>query len=219
MTDLPDSDRIEGAPHPRDTVRLFGHDAAETAFLAAHAADRLHSGWLVTGPEGIGKATLAYRIAAFLLADPGPAIFGPPATLDLPADDPDLRLIRAGSHPRLFVLKRGLNDKGDGWRSQITVDEARRLKGFFQMSAADGGRRAVIIDAADEMNVSAANAILKVLEEPPARTPRSGRAAGCCACIRWRPPVLPPRWRRSTARQPGRACRCLPPDRSAPRCG
>lgn len=170
MTDLPDPDRIAGAPHPRDATRLLGHAGAEAEFLAAHASGRLHSGWLLTGPAGIGKATLAYRMAAFLLAGHDQGMFGAPTSLDLPDNDPDLRLIRAGSHPRLFVLRRGLNDKGDGWRSQITVDEARRLKGFFQMSAADGGRRVVIIDAADEMNVSAANAILKGLEEPPART-------------------------------------------------
>lgn len=170
MTDLPDPDRSEGAPHPRDTPALYGHQAAEAEFLSAFAQGRLHSGWLVTGPQGIGKATLAYRIAAFLLGDRAGGMFGPPDTLDVPADDPDLRLVRAGAHPRLFVLRRGLNDKGDGWKSQITVDEARKLKGFFQLSAADGGRRVVIVDPADELNPNAANAILKLLEEPPPLT-------------------------------------------------
>ncbi len=169
MTDLPDPDRTEGAPHPRDTATLYGHAAAEAEFLSAFAQDRLHSGWLVTGPKGIGKATFAYRIAAFLLGDRAGGMFGPPETLDVPEDDPDLRLVRSGAHPRLFVLKRGLNDKGD-WKSQITVDEARKLKGFFQLTAADGGRRVVIVDPADELNPNAANAILKVLEEPPPLT-------------------------------------------------
>ncbi|MCC7320239.1 MAG: DNA polymerase III subunit delta' [Rubellimicrobium sp.] len=159
-------DRIEGAPHPRDTLRLIGQGAAESAFLAAFNAGRLHSGWLLAGPQGVGKATLAYRIAAFLLADPGGAE-AQPASLDLPADDAGLRLIRAGAHPRLFVLRRGAAERGTGWKSQITVDESRRLRGFFQLSATDGGRRVVIVDAADEMNPSAANAILKLLEEPP----------------------------------------------------
>jgi len=167
MSELPDSDSTQGAPHPRDTPVLYGHAAAEAEFLSAIAHDRLHSGWLISGPQGIGKATLAYRIAAFLLGDRGGGMFGPPDSLDVAADDPDLRLIRAGAHPRLFVLKRGPNDKGDGWKSQITVDEARKLKGFFQLSAADGGRRVVIVDPADELNPNAANAILKLLEEPP----------------------------------------------------
>lgn len=158
------TDQVEGAPHPRATPRLYGHDAAEAEFLAAHASGRLHSGWLLAGPEGIGKATLAYRIAAFLLAG------GQGPTLALPEDDPDLRLVRAGSHPRLFVLKRGWDDKDKRWKTQITVDEARKLKGFFQMSAADGGHRVVVVDPADELNPNAANAILKVLEEPPPRT-------------------------------------------------
>lgn len=169
---LSEPDRADGAPHPRDTVKLFGHEQAEAAFLQAHTSGRLHSGWLITGPQGIGKATLAYRIAAFLLSEgPDDGLFGalpPPTTLQIPTDHPDARRIRAGSHPRLCVVRRSADDKGK-MRSLITVDEVRRLKSFFQLSATDGGRRVVIVDTADDMNSSAANAILKVLEEPPAR--------------------------------------------------
>ncbi len=169
--DLPDPTRRDGALHPRDTPVLYGQAAAETAFLDAVSCGRLHSGWLLTGPAGIGKATLAYRIAAHLLSQPpGDADTGPlPGTL-APADGPDLALIRAGSHPRLHVLRRGPNDKGDRVQADITVAPVRKLKGFFHMSAADGGWRVVIVDAADEMNASAANALLKELEEPPVRT-------------------------------------------------
>ncbi|MBW7922334.1 MAG: DNA polymerase III subunit delta' [Rubellimicrobium sp.] len=159
----PEPDRIEGAPHPRETPQLYGQDHAEAEFLAAFNAGRLHSGWLLAGPQGVGKATLAWRIAAFLLASPQAGA----RTLDVPPDDPDLRFIRAGAHPRLFVLRRARNDKGDGFRARITVDETRRLRDFFQLSATDGGRRVVIVDAADEMNPNAANALLKLLEEPP----------------------------------------------------
>ncbi len=170
----PEPDRAEGAPHPRDTVELYGHEQAEAAFLQAHTSGRLHSGWLITGPQGIGKATLAYRIAAFLLSEQqDDGLFGapPPATsLKIPHDHPEARLIRAGSHPRLCVVRRSADDKTGKMRSLITVDEVRRLKSFFQLSATDGGRRVVIVDTADDMNPSAANAILKVLEEPPART-------------------------------------------------
>ncbi len=163
--DLPDPTGIPGLPHPRETATLIGQDAAEQEFLAARSGGRLHSGWLITGPLGVGKATLSYRIAAYLLSGRGA-----PDSLQLPQDDPDLRLIRGGAHPRLFILKRGPNDKGDRISAQIRVDEVRKLKEFFHLSATDGGHRAVIIDAADEMNPAAANAVLKELEEPPAST-------------------------------------------------
>jgi DNA polymerase-3 subunit delta' len=88
--------------------------------------------------------------------------------LDVADDHPDMRLLRSGAHPRLFVLRRAWDEKGDKLKSVITVDEVRKLKAFFGMSATDGGRRVVIVDPADEMNVNAANAILKLLEEPPA---------------------------------------------------
>lgn len=157
-------DRITGAPHPRETAVLYGQERAEAEFLAAYNSGRLHSGWLLAGPQGVGKATLAWRIAVFLLSASG----GTAQTLDPPPDSPELRLIRGGAHPRLFVLRRGRAEKGDGFRRQITVDDTRRLRDFFQLSATDGGRRVVIVDAADEMNPSAANALLKLLEEPPA---------------------------------------------------
>ncbi|HSF95136.1 MAG TPA: DNA polymerase III subunit delta', partial [Thermohalobaculum sp.] len=175
--DLPEPDRIPGIPHPRETVRLFGQDAAERGFLAAWAEDRLHHGWLLRGPRGVGKATLAYRIARALIADGptgGGGLFGPepaqaPETLDMPADCPVAARIRAQSEPRLMVLRRSINDRGR-LRTQITIDEVRGLRRFLGLSAADGGWRAVIVDAADEMNANAANGLLKLLEEPPART-------------------------------------------------
>ncbi|WP_210526941.1 DNA polymerase III subunit delta' [Rubellimicrobium arenae] len=163
---LPEPDRRDGAPHPRDATAVFGHAAAENDILAALGSGKMHSGWLFTGPEGIGKATLAYRMAGTLLAQrPGDPL---PAHLGLPPEHPDARLIRAGAHPRLFVLRRGIDDRGN-LRSVITVEEARKLRDFFGLSAADGGRRVVIVDPADELNPNAANAILKLLEEPPAR--------------------------------------------------
>lgn len=168
MADTPEPDRIEGAPHPRDTLRLFGHEGAEHAFLDAFAQDRLHHGWLIHGPRGIGKATLAWRLARFLLAtEPGGGLFGAPDTLDIDPEHPTARHITAGSEPRLLAIKRGTDEKTGRLRSQITVDEVRKLRDFFGLSATDGGRRVVIVDAADDMNASAANAILKLLEEPP----------------------------------------------------
>ena len=170
--DLPEPDRAPGAPHPRDTLRLRGQSRAEAAFLEAYATGRLHHGWLLTGPRGVGKATLAWRIARFLLATPeGGGLFAPPppTTLDIPPDHPVARRIAALSESRLFLLRRGPNDKGDALSRDITVGEVRKMKSFFTLSAADGGRRVAIIDAADELNPAAANALLKLLEEPPAK--------------------------------------------------
>jgi len=169
----PLADLVPGAPHPAATHRLFGQEAAESRFLAAWRADRLHHAWLLRGPEGIGKATLAYRIARALIAEPAEAgLFGapePPETLDAPPDCPVRARILAGAEPQLRVLRRGLNDRGK-LRTEIVVEDVRALKGFLQMSLPDGGRRVVIVDSADELNRAAANAFLKNLEEPPART-------------------------------------------------
>ena len=168
---LPEPDRIEGAPHPRETRALFGHQAAQVDFLDAYRSGRLHHGWLITGPKGIGKATLAWHLARFLLATPDDdgGMFSPPPpeTLDIPDDHPVARGMRALAEPRLFLLRRGPNDKRTALSQIISVEEVRKLKSFFTLSAADGGRRAAIVDAADEMNPSAANALLKLLEEPP----------------------------------------------------
>jgi DNA polymerase III subunit delta' len=174
LAELPPLDQLDGAPHPRETHRLFGHDAAEGSFLRAFTSGRLHHGWLITGPRGVGKATLAWRIARFLLATPDPdtdALFAPPppTSLDIPDTHPVARRLLAGADGGLLVIRRGYDDKGKA-RKIIVVDDMRKLSGFFGLSAADGGRRVVIVDAADDMNPNAANALLKALEEPPART-------------------------------------------------
>lgn len=150
--------------HARDVYGYEGGEAAEGALLDAMARGRLHHAWLLTGPEGVGKATFAYRAARRLLgARPAPA-FG---LLGADPDDPVSRQVAAQSHPDLLVLER---DLGDGKaRRNITVDEARTVAGFFANTPATAPYRVAIIDAADDLNSNAANAILKTLEEPPPR--------------------------------------------------
>lgn len=172
--DSPQPDQIPGAPHPRDTPRLIGQARAEAAFLDAFNADRLHHAWLLSGPRGVGKATLAWRIARFLRATPSQedGLFGappPPETLEIAPDHPVHALIDAQAEPGLRRIARSENDQGR-LRAEIVADDIRALGGFFGLSLPDGGRRVVIVDAADEMNVTAANALLKMLEEPPADT-------------------------------------------------
>ncbi|RMH46098.1 MAG: DNA polymerase III subunit delta' [Alphaproteobacteria bacterium] len=172
-TELAEADRLDGAPHPREAAAVFGQGRAEAEFLATIASGRLHHAWLLTGPRGVGKATLAWRMARFLLAEPpaaGDGLFGappPPDSLDVAPDHPVARRVAALSEPRLLLLRRTVNEKTGKLARVISVDEVRRLRDFFGLSAAEGGRRVVIVDSADEMNPSAANAILKVLEEPP----------------------------------------------------
>ena len=160
--DIPEPDRVPGAPHPRMTPRVIGQDAAVAAFVEAAQGDRLHHAWLLTGPRGVGKATLAWAIARWLLTG------SDSPTLSVDASLPEARRIAALSEPRLMLIRRPWDDKAGRLRAEITVDEIRRLLSFFHLSSAEGGRRIAIIDAADEMNTAAANALLKVLEEPPA---------------------------------------------------
>ncbi|HLL27657.1 MAG TPA: DNA polymerase III subunit delta' [Xanthobacteraceae bacterium] len=163
MSEREEGDRLAGCPHPRQQTKLFGHAAAEAEILAAWNGGRLPHALLLGGPEGIGKATLAYRIARFLLSMPKPGA----KSLEIPADHPASRQVAALSHPDLIALRRIASEEGKRPPSEISVEEVRRAISFFGSTAAMGGWRIAIVDSVDELNASGANALLKVLEEPP----------------------------------------------------
>jgi DNA polymerase III subunit delta' len=163
----PEADRLEGFAHPRETAALIGHEAAERALAEALASGRMHHAWLIAGPQGIGKATLAYRFARAALAEPSERA---PDSLAVADDTRAARQVRALSHPGLLVIRRPWDDKGKRFAQSIPVDEVRKLRAFLGHSAGEGAWRVVIVDEANELNINAANALLKSLEEPPART-------------------------------------------------
>jgi DNA polymerase-3 subunit delta' len=165
------ADEIE-LPHPRITANLFGHGEAEQALLADYRGGRIAHAWLIGGPTGIGKATLAYRMARFVLAHPDPAAAAVQraTSLAVAPDAPAARRIAGRAHPDLLVLEPEPDDKGK-MRSVITVDQVRRTIGFFGSTAGEGGWRVCIVDSADELKFpEGPNALLKVLEEPPLRS-------------------------------------------------
>jgi DNA polymerase-3 subunit delta' len=159
------------AVHPRETTALFGHHDGEMALLNAYRSGRIPHAWLIGGAAGIGKATLAYRMARFVLAhrDPSTPDVQRAENLWVDPSDPVARHVAAGAHGGLLTLERSLNDKGV-LRTVITVDETRETIGFFGSTAAVDGWRVCIVDTVDELNPNAANALLKVLEEPPQRS-------------------------------------------------
>jgi DNA polymerase-3 subunit delta' len=167
--DLPEADRLEGFAHPRHVSEFFGNQEAEQTLLEAYSSNRLHHAWLLAGPEGIGKATLAYRFARFLLAQTEDSGAGQASDLSISTDHPVIPQVGALAHPNLLVLRRPWLADRKRLATAITISEARRLRRFFGHTAGAGQWRVVIIDRADELNVAAANALLKSLEEPPAR--------------------------------------------------
>lgn len=157
--------------HPRETAELFGHREAEQALLNAYRSGRIPHAWLIGGAQGIGKATLAYRMARFVLAHRDPLAPSVQRAENLAVDPlaPVARQVAADAHGGLLVLERGLNDRGV-LRTVITVDETRETISFFGSTAAVDGWRVCIVDTVDELNPNAANALLKILEEPPQRS-------------------------------------------------
>jgi DNA polymerase-3 subunit delta' len=151
------------SPEPRANPHFAGHAGAVAALHHGASAGRLHHGWLISGAPGIGKATLAYRFARWLLAGAASA------DLSVPEREPVFRRVAAGSHPDLFTIERRVNEKTDKLQTEIVIGTIREAVRFIHHTPAEGGWRVLIVDGAEDMNPNAANALLKILEEPPAR--------------------------------------------------
>ncbi len=166
-----EADRLGDHPHPREVLWFGGERATEQALLDAYRGGRLHHAWLLTGPEGVGKATLAYRFARFLLANPDPSSTNVLEARDLavPERHPVVGQVARLSHPDLAVIRRQPTKDGKSLKGDIAVEDVRDGLALFRTTAGAGGWRVVVIDAADDLNRSSANALLKMLEEPPQR--------------------------------------------------
>ena len=147
---------------------IVGQDRAVGQFLAAWATRRLHHAWLLAGPRGIGKASFAGAAAKRILSDAAGPVAG--EGLDVPDDHPIAHLFAAGSHPDFRLLKRELNDKGDALRRNISIGQVRQLGQFLTTTKSLSPWRAIVIDSVDDLETEGANALLKMLEEPPADT-------------------------------------------------
>lgn len=164
------ADPRETEHHPRRRTKLTGHAAAEQRLLQGYLSGRLHHAWLIHGPKGIGKATLAYRLARFILHHPDPASAAGHTSLYVPPEAPAARRVGARAHANLLAIERTFVEKDKKLKSEIGVDVARAAGEFFGQTAGEAGWRIAIIDSADDLNRESANALLKHIEEPPHRS-------------------------------------------------
>lgn len=170
---------------PRENPSLVGHEAIEQTFLDEFARGKMHHAYLLTGPKGIGKATLAYRLARFFLSqgaiqkkDDSFSLFGDApkeetpkvTTLEMSEDNPIFRRVLTGSHSDLLAIAPLYDEKKKAEKAEINAEQAREVPQFLSLTPAESEWRVVIIDAIDQLNTEAANALLKILEEPPARS-------------------------------------------------
>lgn len=160
-------DRLDGIADPRETKSLLGHDDALNFLAEKYSQNALHHAWLISGPRGIGKATFAFRFAEHMLRHPDSRQAPKNFTLK---DDTIHSQVSKGAHPNVMVLRRPWDQKTKKFKTTISIDEVRKTIRFFTTSSGANAWRICIVDPADDLKASAANALLKILEEPPART-------------------------------------------------
>ena len=148
---------------PRSNPDLLGQETAEAELLRAYASGRLPHAWLIAGQGGIGKATLAFRFARFLLSGGSPHA----GTLAIDDGHPVFRRVASGGHADLTTIEKQFDEEKGKQRKEIAVDDVRRIAPFLRLTPAEGGWRVVIVDGAETMNRFGQNAVLKILEEPP----------------------------------------------------
>lgn len=152
-------DQLEGVPLPEFQTGVSGHDSARATLLDRLDASRLPGGILIHGPRGIGKATLAFDLARRIFERTGDE-----SAVHIAAQ------VAAGAYPNLFVMRKAARDTGKGYYTAIRVEEVRRFIEEMRMTRGRAGHRIAIVDPIDDCNTSSANALLKILEEPPADT-------------------------------------------------
>ncbi len=163
---VPEADRLGDLPHPRETTPLVGHIDAVERFARAFAGGRMPGAWLLSGPKGVGKATFAYHAARALLRGAAET----PDQIVSASNDTVYQRVGAQGHGNLMVLRRPWDERTKRLKTELTVEQVRRTGTFFSQTASEAAWRICIVDSADEMNRNAANALLKTLEEPPARS-------------------------------------------------
>ena len=164
---LPEPDCIPGCLHPRRTYDLVGNGTAEKLFIKSIDSGRMHHGWLISGVPGIGKATLAYRMIRYALG--GKPLL--PNSLDVPKTDIVSQKLESLGHGNFKLIRIPYDYKTKKLRTEIPVNSIRELSDFFRSTAAeDNALRVCLIDSADDLNLNSQNALLKLLEEPPARS-------------------------------------------------
>ncbi len=170
VEDRKDAGALDGAQLPCENFSLIDHSAAELQILDAYRSGRMHHAWLLCGMDGIGRATLAFRTARFILANPDPQSISDATDLHVPPDNGVAIKIAHGTHPNILHIQRDWDDRAKKFKSTLGVDSVRRIIPFLGTTAGEGDWRFVIVDPADDMNRNAANALLKALEEPPKQT-------------------------------------------------
>lgn len=161
---------------PRNNPDLLGHEEIEKSLLADYNAGRLPHAIVLSGPSGIGKATLAFRLARFLFSQGASegGLFGgddaKPDTMYVAPDNPVFRRVASGGHADLEVIEREMDEKKGKLKRDIAVDTVREVKDMLHQKAAEGGWRVVIVDSAEYLNHHGQNALLKILEEPPSKS-------------------------------------------------